>query len=220
MKIGILGTGTVGRTLGSKLIELSYEVMMGAREKGNAVANEWVATMAGKGTSGNFKDAATFGDIVFNATTGMHSLEALEMAGQEALANKILVDVANPLDFTRGMPPTLTVCNTDSLGEQIQRAFPETKVVKTLNTVSASVMVNPGGIKHKPDMFLCGNDAKAKETVTKILKQFGWKSVIDLGDISGARGMEMTLPIWLRIWGVLDNSMFAIKIVEGEKPSE
>jgi 8-hydroxy-5-deazaflavin:NADPH oxidoreductase len=219
MKIAILGSGMVGETLASKFIELGHEVMMGSRDKENAKTKEWSAKMSGKGKTGTFKEAAEFGEMVFNCTAGMHSLEALEMAGAQALAGKILVDVANPLDFSRGMPPTLSVCNTDSLGEQIQRAFPDARVVKALNTVAAPVMVNPGLIKRKPDLFMAGNEAKAKKAVKRMLKkELGWTSVIDLGDITGARGMEMTLPIWLRLWSVLDNAVFGTKIVKGEKP--
>lgn len=219
MKIAILGSGMVGETLASKFIALGHEVMVGSRDKENAKTKEWSAKMNGKGKTGTFKEAAEFGEMVFNCTAGMHSLEALEMAGAQALAGKILVDVANPLDFSRGMPPTLSVCNTDSLGEQIQRAFPDTKVVKALNTVAAPVMVNPALIKRKPDLFIAGNENKAKKAVKRMLKkELGWTSVIDLGDITGARGMEMTLPIWLRLWGVLDNAVFGTKIVKGEKP--
>lgn len=218
MNIGILGTGVVGQTLATKLVELGHDVMLGARDQNNPKAKEWQAKTS-KGKVGSFKDAAMFGDIVLNCTQGMHSLEALEMAGKDALRGKILADVANPLDFSRGMPPSLSVCNTDSLGEQIQRAFPDTKVVKVLNTIAAPVMVNPGLISRKPDLFMCGNDAKAKKAVKKLVKQFGWKSVIDLGDITGSRGMEMTLPIWLRLWNTLGNSVFGMKIVEGEKPT-
>lgn len=219
MKIGILGSGMVGETLAGKFIELGHDVMMGSRDKENAKLKDWSAKIGGRGKTGNFTEAAEFGEIVFNCTAGMHSLEALEMAGSAALSGKILVDVSNPLDFSRGMPPTLSVCNTDSLGEQIQRAFPEAKVVKALNTVAASVMVNPSLIKRKPDLFICGNENKAKKVVKRLLKKdLGWSSVIDLGDISGARGMEMTLPIWLRLWGILENPVFGIKVVKGERP--
>ncbi len=152
---------------------------------------------------------------MFNATNGMGSLEALKLAGESNLNGKILVDISNPLDFSKGMPPSLSVCNTDSLGEQIQRAFPAVKVVKTLNTVTASLMVNPrqlaDGDHH---VFVSGNDAGAKAQVTDLLKTwFGWKHVIDLGDITTARGTEMYLPLWLRLWGALGTGMLNIKVV-------
>jgi predicted dinucleotide-binding enzyme len=150
-----------------------------------------------------FAEAATFGEVVFNCTKGDRSLDALRQAGAAALDGKVLVDVANPLDFSRGMPPSLAVCNTDSLGEQIQREFPRARVVKTLNTMNASVMVNPSLVPGDHDVFVSGNDSAAKSLVRDILeKGFGWRSVVDLGDITTARGTEMLLPIWLRLWAV------------------
>jgi hypothetical protein len=137
------------------------------------------------------------------------------MAGPANLKDKILIDIANPLDFSKGMPPTLAICNTDSLGEQIQRAFPEVKVVKTLNTMNCDIMVNPSRVPGEHDVFICGNDAEAKTIATQILKDwFGWKSVIDLGDITSARGTEMLMPIWIRLWGVFGHANFNFRIVK------
>ena len=152
---------------------------------------------------------------MINATLGAATLEALHAAGAENLRGKILVDVSQPLDFSRGMPPTLTVCNTDSLGEQIQSAFPETRVVKTLNTVNAAVMVNPGRLAEETDMFVAGNDAEAKEWVTQHLlrEAFGWKRVIDLGDVTSSRGTEMYMPFWLRLWGATGSAVFNVRVV-------
>jgi predicted dinucleotide-binding enzyme len=163
---------------------------------------------------GTFAEAAAFGAVLFNATHGTASLEVLGLAGEVNLNGKPLVDISNPLDFSRGMPPTLWVTNTDSLGEQIQRAFPTAKVVKTLNTVTAPLMVNPqliaGGDHH---LFICGNDAGAKETVLEILKSFGWLNIIDLGDITNARATEAILPLWVRLYGSLGTGMFNFKVV-------
>ena len=217
MKIGILGTGIVGVTIGSKLVELGHDVKMGSRSKDNEKAIQWVRdSESSKATHGTFSDAASFGEIIFNCTSGLNSLEALKQAGATNLRGKILVDVANPLDFSRGMPPTLSVCNSDSLGEQIQREFPEVKVVKALNTMNCKVMVNPKLVRGEHDVFICGNDFEAKTRITGILKNwFGWPEVIDLGDISGARGMEMILPLWLRLVGKYQNPNFNFKIVKG-----
>ena len=137
------------------------------------------------------------------------------MAGATNLNGKVLLDIANPLDASKGMPPSLSVSNTDSLGEQIQRTFPNLKVVKTLNTVTAFLMVNPGLVANADHtMFVCGNDVAAKAQVTAWLKEwFGWKDVLDLGDITSARGTEMYLPIWLRMWGALGTGMFNVKVV-------
>lgn len=225
MNIGILGTGMVGRTLSAKLAQLEHSVMMGTRDVDNTLAhaepdfmgnppfNIWQQQNSQIKLS-TFAESARFGQIVFNCTSGVGSLEALKMAGERNLNGKVLVDIANPLDFSKGMPPTLSVCNTDSLGEQIQRAFPQVKVVKTLNTMNAHLMVNPALLPGDHDVFISGNDADAKAQVTDLLKrQFGWKSVLDLGDITTARGAEMILPIWLHLFNAFQTPMFNIKVV-------
>ena len=161
-----------------------------------------------------FADAAAHGELVVNATAGATSVDALRLAGEANLDGKILVDIANALDFSRGMPPSLLVANTDSLGERIQRAFPDVKVVKALNTMTAPIMVNPGqlaGGGHA--VFVCGDDPEAKALVTGILREFGWRDVLDLGDLTAARATEMVLPIWLRLMGALQTPMFNFKVV-------
>ena len=214
MKIGILGTGVVGKTLATKLVELGHDVRMGSRSGGGEKARAWVREVGGKSSEGTFAEAAQHAEIVFNCTSGVGSVEALNAASARNLDGKILVDVANPLDFSRGMPPTLSVCNTDSLGEQIQRAFPGARVVKALNTVTAAVMVNPSLIPGAHDLLICGNDAAAKSQVTEILtKWFGWKNVIDLGDITGARAQEMYLPLWLRLFMTFGTANVSIHVV-------
>jgi predicted dinucleotide-binding enzyme len=163
---------------------------------------------------GAFAEAAAHGEMVVNSTAGVASLEALEMAGEDNINGKVLIDVSNALDFSRGMPPTLWVSNTDSLGERIQRRFPEAKVVKTLHTMNAYLMVDPAqlaGGDHT--VFVCGDDAEAKAKVSELLRSFGWQDVIDLGDITTARGTEMLMPIWLRLFGVLQKPVFNFKIV-------
>jgi predicted dinucleotide-binding enzyme len=214
MKFGVLGSGMVGSTIATKLASLGHEVKMGSRDAANPKAKAWV-TSAGRGASqGTFADAAAFGEIVFNCTNGMGSIDALKSAGAAALRGKILVDVANPLDFSKGMPPTLFVSNNDSLGETIQRTFPEAKVVKALNTVNANVMVDPGRVKGDHDLFVCGNDAAAKARVIRLLKdEFGWKSVNDIGDITAARGTESYLHLWLRLYGALQTGDFNVHVV-------
>jgi predicted dinucleotide-binding enzyme len=214
MRIGILGTGDVGGRLGTKLVSLGYDVRMGSRTAPNAKAAAWAKANGPRASGGTFADAAKFGEVIFNCTAGSASLEALKMAGAENLSGKVLVDVANPLDFSKGMPPTLTVCNTDSLGEQIQRAFADAKVVKALNTMSNEVMVNPQLVPGEHDAFLCGNDPQAKAQVVEILRAFGWKSPIDLGDITAARGMEMMLPVWVQLMGSIQTRHFNFKIAK------
>ncbi|MCU0361100.1 MAG: NAD(P)-binding domain-containing protein [Bacteroidia bacterium] len=216
MKIAILGTGNVGHTIGSKLIVLGHQVMMGSRTSKNEKALAFAAEHPNEASAGNFADAAAFGEIIFNCTSGAGSLEALKLAGAQHLKAKILIDLSNPLDFSNGNPPSLSIVNTNSLGEEIQKQFPETNVVKTLNTMWCGLMVNPGliaGGDHH--VFVCGNDNTAKSKVKDLLKSFGWmeKNILDLGDISAARGTEMYLPLWLRIWGATKNGAFNLKLV-------
>lgn len=213
MRIGILGTGMVGQTIATKLASLQHDVFMGAREAGNERAAGWVAKVGGTAQAGTFAQAAHYGDVIFNCTLGDGSLAALTAAGDH-LAGKVLIDVSNPLDFSRGMPPRLSVSNDDSLGEQLQRAFPTVRVVKALNTVTASVMVDPARVGDGDHaIFVSGNDHEAKLVTTGILQSFGWKQIIDLGDIATARGTEQYLPLWIRLWGALGSAEFNVKIV-------
>ena len=223
MKIGIFGTGIVGQTLAGALAAKGHEVMIGTRDpqatlqrsstRGPAFRDWHLSHQMVK--LGTFADAARFGEVILNATSGSGALPALEGAGAEALDDKILLDLSNPLDFSKGFPPTLTVSNTDSLAEVLQRAFPRVRLVKTLNTTTAALMVNPaavGGGDHT--MFVAGNDTEAKSKVKGWLGEwFGWRDVIDLGDVSNARGMEMLLPIWTRLYGALGSPMFNFRIV-------
>ncbi len=212
--IAILGTGMVGDTLGTKLVSLGHKVRMGSRSAGNEKATAWAKLNGESASNGTFADAAAFGEIIFNCTLGQVSLEALQLAGRENLQGKILVDVANPLDFSKGMPPSLSVCNTDSLGEVIQRQFTDVKVIKTLNTMNCQLMTNPGALKDPGNVFICGNDSGAKAEVENLIRSFGWEKIIDLGDISAARGTEQVLPIWVRLMSQLGTPMFNFSIVQ------
>ena len=215
MHIGVLGTGTVGRTLSQALVDRGHEVRMGSRAAGNEKAVAWAEQAGPLASEGSFADAAAFGEFVVNATAGAASLAVLQAAGAEQLAGKVLVDVSNPLDTSKGMPPTLTVCNDDSLGEQIQRAFPEVRVVKTLNTVTAAVMVDPGLVPGSHAIFVCGDDAAAKQQTSILLTEFGWPEgrVLDLGDITAARGTEMYLALWLRLWAATGTATLNVQVL-------
>lgn len=225
MKIAVLGTGMVGQAVTARLLELGHEVTIGTRDAaatrartepdamGNPPFPAWAATHPAA-TLDTFSRATASAELIVNATSGGVSLEALRAAGAANLAGKVLIDIANPLDFSRGMPPTLSVKDTDSLGEQIQREFPEAKVVKALNTMNAGLMTDPrqlAGGDHTT--FISGNDDQAKKTVTALLESFGHRDIIDLGDITGARGTEMLLPVWLRLMGTLGTPTFQFKIV-------
>ena len=216
MKIGILGTGMVGKTIGSKLIELGHEVKMGSRIAGNEKAAEWVKQNGSAAAEGTFEDAAAFGEIVFNCTAGAVSLEALEMAGAENLNGKILIDVANPL--MRGELPSLvpSLSNTTSLSEEIQRAYPEVKVVKTLNTMHCNVMVNPLLVPGEHDVFICGDEKDAKAKVKEILGWFGWQSSVDLGGLTAARSTEMLSILWMPLFSLYSSPNFNLKVMVGK----
>jgi predicted dinucleotide-binding enzyme len=226
MKITVLGTGIVGQTLAAKLDSLGFDVRIGTRDPaatlarrepgqfGNPSFSEWSQAHP-RVKVATFATAAAHGEVILNALSGAGTLEALDAAGAAHLAGKILIDVSNPLDFSKGFPPSLSVVNTDSLGEQIQRRFPAARVVKTLNTVNAFLMVDPGqlaGGEHT--MFVSGNDADARRQVSGWLREwFGWKDVIELGDITNARGTEMYLPLWVRVFGAVGTPTFSIRVV-------
>ncbi|MBK7334705.1 MAG: NAD(P)-binding domain-containing protein [Saprospirales bacterium] len=214
-KIGIFGTGMVGNTIGSKLIQLGYQVKMGSRSANNEKAAAWAAQNGPNASTGTFSDAADFGEIIFNCTKGDASPEVFRLAGADRLKGKPVIDISNPLDFSKGMPPSLMpdYSNTYSMGEELQKLAPGAHIVKTLNIVNCEVMVDAKRSGGDPTMFVSGNDAGAKQEVTDILRQFGWNDVIDLGDITTARGTEMLLPIWLRTWMATGNGHFAFKIV-------
>jgi predicted dinucleotide-binding enzyme len=230
MKIGIIGTGTVGQTLAAKLSEQGHEVMIGTRDVQATLAKTTGDAYGGPSFSvwhaehpsvklGTFEEAAQHGEFLFNATHGGSSIAALQLAGAGNMKGKVLIDVSNPLDFSKGMPPTLIagLCNDTSLGEEIQKAFPETKVVKALNTMWCGLMVNPNMLdKGDHHVFTCGNNPEAKTQVAMLLTEFGWTCdrILDLGDISAARGTEMLLPLWLRIMGTLGNGAFNLKVVQ------
>ena len=225
MRFGILGTGVVGKTIAVRLAGLGHDVIVGTRnpeetlsrtnpdQYGNPPFGAWQEEHP-EVRLGTFAEAAAHGEMVVNATAGAVSLEALEQAGEDHLNGKILIEIANPLDFSKGMPPTLLVSNTDSLGEQIQQRFPEAKVVKTLHTMNAYLMVDPAQLAEgEHTVFVCGDDAEAKARVIELLRSFGWTDILDLGDISTARGTEMIMPIWLRLFGALQKPVFNFKIV-------
>lgn len=225
MRIAVLGTGMVGRALAGRLAELGHEVTVGTRDiattmartdpdaMGNQPYPVWAQTQPDVRLA-TYRDATANAELVVNATSGAASLAALGDAGSENLAGKVLLDISNPLDFSQGMPPTLFVKDTDSLGEQIQRAFPESKVVKSLNTLNADLMVQPRVLADGAHtVFVSGNDDDAKRIVTELLTSMGHTDVMDLGDITTARGAEMLLPVWLRLMFALGTPKFNFKVV-------
>ena len=220
MNIGILGTGMVGETIATALIEKGHIVKIGSRTANNEKAAAWVMKSKQHATQGNFNDAAAFGEIVFLCVNGAAALDALRSIEPDSIAGKIVIDLTNPLDFTQGLPPGLLegLNNSNSLGEEIQKALPTARVVKTLNTVNAQVMVNPGLInKGDHTLFICGNDADAKNRVKQFLVDtFGWEAanLLDLGGIQSARGTEAYVPFWVMMMQATGSPMFNIKVVK------
>jgi len=204
----------VGDSIATKLVQLGHHVMMGSRAANNEKAAAWVRKAGANASQGTFADAARFGEIVFNCLSGAGTLEGLKAAGEANLSGKIIIDISNPLDFSRGMPPANFTAAFDSLGEQVQRAFPKAKVVKSLNTINATIMVTPSMVPGT-SVFVCGNDAAAKQRVTEILRDwFGWEQILDLGGIESARGTEAYVPFWVMIMSSLGTPMFNIAIVK------
>ena len=225
MRLAILGTGSVGQTLAARLDELGHQTVVGTRDVAETMARVEVDAMGNAAFAAwsvehpdvrvcTFSEAAECSEVIINATSGVASIEALSAAGAANLAGKVLIDVTNPLDFSAGFPPTLTLKDTDSLGELIQRTFPEARVVKSLNTLTASLMAYPRTLSEGGHtVFVSGDDAEAKTVVIGLLEEFGHTDVIDLGDISTARGTEMWLPLWLRLMGTLGTAHFNLKVV-------
>lgn len=225
MRIAVLGTGTVGQTLAAAWASLGHDVVIGTRDPVASLARREPTSLGGPAFGvwaedhpavrvGTYAEAAEHGELVVNATSGQATLTVLESAGAGNLAGKVLLDVANPLDFSQGFPPTLTVKDTDSLAEQVQRAFPQARVVKSLNTMTAAVMVHPQAVgTGDTSVFVSGDDADAKAVVEALLRELGWRDVIDLGDLSSARGAEMLLPLWLRLLGALGHPTFNVQVV-------
>ena len=215
MRIGIFGTGMVGETIGFKLVQLGHQVMLGSRTSNNAKGAAWAAKHGKAASHGSFAETAAFADeLLFNCTKGASSVEVLESAGEPLLRGKILLDVANPLVFEPGAGMKLAFGGDDSLGERLQAAVPSLRVVKTLNTVNCAVMVEPSRVPGTHTMFMCGDDAEAKRRVLAVLTDwFGWRDVIDLGDIKAARATEGLMPLWLKLWGGLKTSDFNIQVV-------
>lgn len=213
MRIGLLGTGMVGQAVGTRLARLGHQVLMGARDVTNPAAARWASDTGA--VAGTFAEAGKHGEILVNATLGAGSVAALRSVDSTDLMGKVVIDVANPLDFSAGFPPSLDPVNTSSLGEQLQAAFPQARIVKTLNTVLASVMVDPSSLPGRHTMFVAGDDEAAKDVARGLLAEFGWPAddVIDLGGIRAARGMEMYMALWLALDGALGTGNFNIQVV-------
>jgi 8-hydroxy-5-deazaflavin:NADPH oxidoreductase len=220
MKTGVLGTGMVGEMIGTALIQKGHEVMMGSRTTNNEKAAAWAAKNGNKACHGMFEDAAKFGDIIFICVNGSIAADVLQQAGADHFINKVVIDLTNPLDFSNGFPPSLlpNYCNTYSLGEEVQKILPAAKVVKALNTVTASLMINANLVNNGyHNLFICGNDIDAKNTVKHFLADnFNWKPelMIDLGDIKSSRLTEGMIPFWVGVMEAEQSAIFNFMIVK------
>ncbi|GGJ19147.1 NADPH-dependent F420 reductase [Deinococcus roseus] len=211
MNIGILGSGMVGKAIATALLAKGHDVVIGTRDPGKL--SGWVSSQSGNLRIASPADAASHAEILVHATSGHAAIQALESAGRENLQGKVIIDISNPLDFSKGFPPTLFVKDDDSLAEQIQHAFPEARIVKSLNTLTADLMLNPQLLNGTHTIFMSGNDQDAKDQVRDLLESFGWQDILDLGDLSTARGTEMYLALWARLYGSLRRSHFNVKVV-------
>lgn len=208
MQIAILGTGAVGPALGKALTAAGHHVTIGTRDPEQTRAREQWAGIDLPLAAYQDLDA----EVLINATSGMGSLPALKGVG-DALNGKVVIDTSNALDFSHGFPPSLFISNTDSLAEQLQRELPAARLVKMFNTMANEVMVNPRGLGDDSTVFIAGNDAAARQTAASLAADLGWRDVFDLGDLTAARGLEMYLPLWVRIYGQLGRAEFNIKLV-------
>src|SRR5215203_505611 len=220
MNIGVLGTGMVGETIATALIEKGHQVRMGSRSANNEKAATWVKKSNNKASQGDFNDAAAFGEIVFLCLNGAYALDAVRSINADSINGKVVIDLTNPLDFSKGMPPRLLegLNNSTSLGEEIQAVLPGASVVKTFNTINSNVMVNPKLVNNGDHtLFICGNDNDAKNKVKQFLVDtFGWKSenLMDLGGMITARGTEAYVPFWVMMMQATGSPMFNIKVVK------
>ena len=215
MKYGVLGTGDVGQTIASKLVELGHEVMMGSRSAANEKAAAWASAHGERARCGSFADAAAFGERVFNCVQGIHAIEALTAAGIDSLKGKILVDLSNPYVYQDGhISLKAEYTGSTCLGEKIQKLLPETKVVKTLNYLGCVMMTNPGELSEPVTGFYCGNDPDAKDAVKGILQDFGWAETFDMGDTSMSRYTEMLGAFWVPVYGKLGNMHWGFRLVK------
>jgi predicted dinucleotide-binding enzyme len=217
MRIGILGSGAVGRTLGTAFIERGHDVLIGSRTDGTDATKEWVATTGERASVGTFGSAAAFGEVLVNATGGSNSLAAFAAADPADVAGKVLLDVSNPLDFSAGFPPSLSVPSTDSVAERLQHSHPMARVVKALNTVTNSVMVQPSLVAGHHTLPIAGDDAAAKAVVRGLLGELGWgeTTILDLGGLDAARGMEAYVLFWVRLMQATGTPVLNIEVRTG-----
>jgi len=214
MKVGVLGTGDVGRRLGGGFVSRGHDVMIGSRDPSSEKVRDWLAQQNGRASAGTFAEAASFGELLVLPTKWDGTGNALELAGAQNFRGKVLIDATNPLRNEPGKPPGLALGHTDSGGEQVQRWVPDARVVKAFNIVGNPHMIDPDFPGGPPDMFICGNDANAKRQVTDICTSFGWQGATDIGGIEGARELEPLCILWVKYGFVTGGWNHAIKMLK------
>jgi 8-hydroxy-5-deazaflavin:NADPH oxidoreductase len=214
-RVGVLGSGDVGRRLASGFRSRGHDVMIGSRHPGKPELHEW---LSGDGTgiaAGTFAEAAAHGELIVLAVLGSAAEEAIADAGPKNFGGKVVIDATNPLDFSGGFPPKLSVTGADSLGERVQRALPDAKVVKAFNTIGNPYFVDPSFSEGQPTMLIAGDDEGAKHTVRDVLADFGWSDVVDIGGIEGSRELEAICIVWVKIGGTRGSWDHGFKLLVG-----
>jgi 8-hydroxy-5-deazaflavin:NADPH oxidoreductase len=214
MRVGVLGSGVVGQTLGRGFVELGHEVKLGSRTPEKGELAEWAKGRGRNASIGTFADTARHGELLVLCCLGEAANEVIDLAGPSHFDGKVVIDATNPLDFSRGMPPTIFVGLSDSLGERIQKKLPQSRVVKCFNIVPNSLMIRPELGGTTPTMMIAGNDDGAKSQVTEILREFGWTETVDIGGIDGARWLEALVPLWVRAAAKVGNFHCAFKLLK------
>ena len=200
-RVGVLGTGEVGRRLAAGFRARDHDVMIGSRDPGKPDLREWLSDEGAGIEVGTFAQAAAHGEFLVLSVLGSAAEEAIAEAGRENFTGKVVIDAMNPLDFSGGFPPKLSISGEDSLGERVQRALPDARVVKAFNTIGSPYFVDPSFGEGPPTMLIAGDDEEAKRTVGDVLADFGWSHVVDIGGIEGSRELEAICIAWVKIGG-------------------
>ena len=214
-RVGVLGSGEVGRRLAAGFSSRGHDVMIGSRDPGKPELGEWLSGDGAGIKAGTFEQTAAHGELLVLAVLGNAAEEAITEAGPEKFTGKVVIDAMNPLDFSGGFPPKLSVTGEDSLGERVQRALPDAKVVKAFNTIGNPYFVDPDFSEGKPTMLIAGNDEGAKHTVGDVVADFGWPDAVDIGGIEGSRELEAICIAWVKIGGARGSWDHGFKLLIG-----
>jgi 8-hydroxy-5-deazaflavin:NADPH oxidoreductase len=214
-RVGVLGSGVVGQQLAIGFSGCGHDVMIGTRDPDKPELREWLSGDGAGIRPGSFQEVGAHGELLVLAVLGDAAEQAIAAAGRENFSGKVVIDAMNPLDFSGGFPPKLSITGEDSLGERVQRALPEARVVKAFNTIGNQYFVNPQFSDGQPTMLIAGDDDQAKGTVTDLLADFGWSDVVDLGGIEGSRELEAICIAWVKLIGVRGSADHGFQLLSG-----